>query len=211
MTDAQPIAQSTPPTTPEPQRITIEVLNKQEPKAEETPPETARKDTGIDYKYNTEYHRFCDDLGVDKYKRDDARVAQKVALIYDWAKEQTETEDGGKISVAIRDLTRTLGVQNTQGELLVDHLFRWIRVDMDGERVRMQEKTKELVEKELQIKQQITAIEPKISNEELETRVKLGMKDIQKQIKRRVKSQVTAAINRGIREAIGRQVQSYGK
>lgn len=186
-------------TSPAPQTIKIEVVNK-------TPDEGAnpipRKDPGIEYKYNIEYQRFCDDLGINQYDRNDIKLAEKVSLIYDWAKENMGTDDGTKISVGIRDLTKTLGVQNIQGQLLTDHLFRWIRMDMEGEKLRSKEKQGELIEKELQMKQQIKAIEPRISDAELERRIKEGMKDIQKQIKRRVKSHITSSINKGIREAI---------
>ena len=184
----------------QPQKIQIEVVNKQNEAPD--PSNTERKDTGVEYKYNVEYQRFCDDLGIDKYKRDGFEVAQKVSLIYDWAKEQVGSEDGNKISLAIRDLVRTLGIQNIQGELLADNLFRWIRIDMAGEQNRVKNMEKEMIDKELQIKQEIKKIEPKISDEELETRIKEGMKDVQAKIKKRVKSYLTASINKGIKEAI---------
>lgn len=193
-----PIVQS-----PAPQTIKIEVVNKtEEPGVNPIP----RKDPGVEYKYNMEYQRFCDDLGVNKFKRDDVHVAEKVAFVYDWAKEQIGSEDGSKISMTVRDLTRTLGVQNLQGELLADHLYRWMRMDMEGEKLRAKEKEGELFEKELQMKQHIKTIEPKISDEELETRIKAGMKDIQKQIRRRVKSHITSTLNRAIREAIQKAI-----
>jgi len=184
----------------DPQKIVIEVVQAQPAEAPNTNAE--RKDTGVEYKYNTEYQRFCDDLGVDKYKRDDQGIAEKISVIYDWAKEQIGSEDGAAISVAVRDLIRTLGVQNIQGPLLADHLFRWIRLDMAGEQNRLKVKEKEMVHKALEMKAQIKTIDPKISEKELDTRVQAGIKDLQKQIQRKVKSHITASINKGIRDAI---------
>lgn len=183
------------------QKITIEVVNKTGEAQEKTSPGFERKDTGMEYKYNPEYHRFCDDLGIDKYRRDDSRIADKVALLYDWAKEQVGTEDGATISKAIADLTTKLGVQ-ARGELLTDYLFRWVRMDMASEKIRTREKEKEMVEKEMSMKQEIKKIEPRISDEDLENRVKEGMKDVQKKIKARVKSQITKSINLGIQQAL---------
>lgn len=190
--------------TEQPQKITIEVVTKnaQDEAGEQQKKNEPRLDTGIEYKYNFEYHRFCNDLGLDSHKRENMANAQKLALIYDWTKDNIESEDGAKISQSVRDLIRTLGFQNIRGELLVDSLFRWIRMDMEGEKSRIKSKQKDLLDKELEIKQEIKKIEPKISDEELEKRIKDGMKDMQKQIKRRVKSHVTASINKGIREAI---------
>lgn len=182
------------------QKITIEVVNKANEL--EKFPEAERKDPGSEYKYNIEYHRFCDDLGVKTSDREDIKIAQKASLVYDWAKEQIGSDNGAAISSTIKDLIHTLGVQNIKGELLVDHLYRWIRIDMADEQLRTKEKEKELVEKEVQIKQQIKSIEPKISDEELTRRVKAGMKDVQSSIKRKVKSHITLAINKGIREAL---------
>lgn len=195
--DPQPIPE---PVEDKGQKITIEVVNKaSEP---EKFPEADRKDTETDYRYNIEYHRFSDDLGVKLSDREDLKVAQKTSLIYDWAAEQIGSDNGAAISSTVKDLIRTLGLQNIKGELLVDSLYRWIRIDMADEQLRTKEKEKELVEKEIQIKQQIKTIEPKISDEELTKRVKLGMKDIQSSIKRKVKSHITSSINKGIREAL---------
>lgn len=190
--------------TQSPQKITIEVVTKnaQNEAEEQQKKSEPRLDTGIDYKYNFEYHRFCNDLGLDSHKRENMANAQKLALIYDWTKENIESDDGARISQSVRDLIRTLGFQNIRGELLVDSLFRWIRMDMEGEKSRIKNKQKELLNKELEIKQEIKKIEPKISEKELEERITEGMKEMQKQIKRKVKSRVTASINRGIREAI---------
>lgn len=193
--------------TQDPQKIVIEVVQNTPEKKEENI-DAQRKDTGVEYKYNIEYQRFCDDLGVDKYKRDDIHVAEKMSFIYDWAKEQVGSDDGAAISVTIRDLVRTLGVQNLQGVALADHLFRWTRLDLSSEQLKMKSKEKEMVNKALEMKTQIKAIEPRISDAELDSRVKEGVKKLQKQIQSRVKSHITASINRGIREAIQKAVHT---
>lgn len=184
----------------EPQKVTIEVVSKQEPN--EPKAEFPRKDTGNDYKYNLEYHRFCDDLGVDIYKRDDIEIAQKASFIYDWAKTKLNNEDGSLISSAIHDVTQKLGVQGQRGETLINYLFQYLRLEMDSERIRTQDKADEMVEQQIELKKKIKSIEPKISDEELQKRVDEGMKGINKTLKRQVKTTITKTINKGIREAL---------
>lgn len=185
---------------PEPQKIQIEVV---QPKADQPapPPEPERKDSGVDYKYNIEYQRFCDDLGMDRFKRLEPEVANRVAYLYDYAREQTGSEDGTVVSKFVSDLTQTLGYQ-VRGETLVNTLFQWTRLDMDHQRLQMKQTEEDLIQQRLQAKQKIQAIEPRIKPEELEKRVNEGMKDIQKQIKRQVQSHITQSVNRGIKEAL---------
>ena len=38
------------------------------------------------YKYDPEYHRFADYMGVDIHKRKDLKIANKLSLLFDWAK-----------------------------------------------------------------------------------------------------------------------------
>jgi len=180
------------------QKVTIEVVTK----APEAPVEAAvRKDTGGDYRYNMAYHRFADSLGVDKYKKDDSHLAGKVALLYDWGKERSGSEETGTIAQTIQNLRRTLGV-TLQGESLVNYLFRWIRVDMEGEKLRFKEEEKGLAEEEIKRKVEIQKVAPQISDEELKSRVKESMKPVRKKIKRQVKSQVSKSIQEGIQSAI---------
>lgn len=184
----------------EPQKIQIEVVQSK-PEQPPAPPEPERKDTGVEYKYNIEYQRFCDDLGMDRYKRSEPEVANKVAFLYDYAREQTGSEDGTTISKFISDLTRTLGYQ-VRGDTLVNTLFQWTRLDVDHQRLQLKQTEEDLIEQRLQAKQKIQAIEPRIKPEELEKRVNEGMKDIQKQIKRQVQSHITQSVNKGIKEAL---------
>lgn len=197
----------TPPVAdpPQPQKIVIEVVQPSKEK-EETNVNAERKDNNVEYKYNAEYQRFCDDLGVDKYKRDDYRTAEKLSFIYDWAKNQVGTDDGNAISVAVRDLVRTLGVQNLQGVSLADYLFQWTRLDLSSEKLRMKEKEKGMIEKSMEMKAEIKKIEPRISEQELDARVQAGIKDLRKRIGMKVKSHITASINKSIKEAIQKAV-----
>lgn len=186
-------------TTP---KITIEVVQKA-PDVPAPDPGMAAKDSGIDYRFNPEYHRFCDDLGLERNGRENPSIANKVSYLYDWAKENSESEDGTKISAVIKDLTQKLGY-SYRGEVLIDSLYQWTRLESDSQRLRMRELEGEMVEKQLEVKQKIKTIEPKISEQELEKRVKEGMKETQKAIKRRVQSHITQAINKGIRDALSR-------
>lgn len=188
------------PPVQEPQKIQIEVVQKQTDQPA-PPPEPERKDSGVDYKYNIEYQRFCDDLGVDRYKRLEPELANRVAFLYDYAREQTGSEDGTVVSKFVADLTKSLGYQ-VRGDTLVNTLFQWTRLDTDHQRLQMKQTEQDLIEERLRAKQKIQAIEPKISEKELEKRVTEGMRDIQRQIKRRVQSHITQSVNKGIKEAL---------
>ena len=105
------------------------------------------QDPDIDYRINPEYHRFCDQLGLGKTERDDTKIASKVAFLYDWAKESVG-EDGTAISLGIRNLVSRLGV-SFKGEILVDHLYQWTRIDQDSEKSRVAQFEENLIKKRL--------------------------------------------------------------
>lgn len=145
------------------------------------------------YKYNIDYHRFSDYLGIDRYKRDNRELAGRVSLIYDWAKEQVGKDDRETIIRAVREYMKSLGTQ-LQGESLVDHLYRNIRLDLTGETVKAkrtaeEEKIKE--EKEAALKKKDPVVE-----------VKVGplMKKIQKQVKKAVKTQIEKSVSEALQD-----------
>lgn len=98
-------------------------------------------DRSVQYKYDPDYHRFSDFLGVDTGLRSDSDLAQKIATIYDWGKNKTNGKDRVDILMAIKDLKSYLGL-NLEGETLVKKLYKWVRLDQDRRRI---EKEMELV------------------------------------------------------------------
>ena len=90
---------------------------------------------GDAYKYDPEYHRLCDFLGVDRDTRSDYDVAKKISLIADWGKKMAgNTNDGVEIRGEIKSLQRRLGI-SLQGKTLVNKLYQWVRLDMDRRRI----------------------------------------------------------------------------
>jgi hypothetical protein len=146
------------------------------------------------YKYNVDYHRFSDYLGIDKYKREDRQLAGRVSLVYDWAKKQVGRDDREAITRAVREYARGLGTQ-LQGESLVDHLYNNIRLDMSGdnsEEVKAEEDEKIAEEKDKALK----------NKEDPVVEVKVGplMKKIQKQVKKAVKKQIEKSVSEALQE-----------
>lgn len=85
------------------------------------------------YKYNPEYHKFADLLGVDKKRRDDIKVAQKLSLLYDWAKERVGADDLVQIADEVNALRKQEGL-SLLGTELVGHLYEKVRIEMDKKR-----------------------------------------------------------------------------
>jgi len=93
------------------------------------------EEVGDSYKYNPDYHKFADFLGVDAELRSDHDLAQKIATIYDWGKENLHGNgDRVDVSMAIKNLKSFLGT-NLQGEELVKKLYQWVRLDRDRRRI----------------------------------------------------------------------------
>lgn len=93
---------------------------------------------GDNYRYDPTYHRFADVLGIDKFKRDNLPVAQKLEYIYEWARHKTNSDDFGKIAKTVHDLRKNMGL-NIQGEMLTNSLYQWIRLDDTGRRIKQKE------------------------------------------------------------------------
>lgn len=93
---------------------------------------------GDNYRYDPTYHRFADVLGIDKFKRDNLPVAQKLEYIYEWARHKTKSDDFGKIAKTVHELRRNMGL-NVQGEMLTNSLYQWIRLDDTGRQLKQKE------------------------------------------------------------------------
>ena len=82
------------------------------------------------YKYNPEYHRFADLMGVSRDDRDKIEVAKKLALIYDWAAYDTGKNDFESISQRVDKLRKEEGV-SFSGKELTSFIYQKIRIHMD--------------------------------------------------------------------------------
>lgn len=85
------------------------------------------------WKYDPDYNRAADFLGIDKNQREDIKTAKKISYLIDWAsktRKSTKTEDA---LWTVNDLRKKLGV-NTQGETLLGQLYEFVRLKQDRER-----------------------------------------------------------------------------
>lgn len=82
------------------------------------------------YRYDPDYHRMADFLGVDRDDRNNIKMAQKISLLTDWATWETGKDDLESLVEKIEELTKSEGI-NDRGRTLVDHLYQKIRIHMD--------------------------------------------------------------------------------
>ena len=90
------------------------------------------------FMFDQKFHRLADFLGVDKYKRDNPDVAQKIAFISDWA-EARSSDSFADILKTVVKLKRDLGT-TVRGETLVKDLYKWTRLDSDSDRLDREKK-----------------------------------------------------------------------
>jgi hypothetical protein len=100
------------------------------------------------YKYNPNYHMFADFMGLDRNKRMDHRIAQKLMLLYDWASRQAGKDSINSVINHIGKTKKDMGVSHT-GKLLVDTMYQQVRLSIDRHRIREDNKQKEEVHKEI--------------------------------------------------------------
>ena len=144
------------------------------------------------FKYSTDYHRFSSFLGVDRMKRGNRQLAQKVSTIYDWAKEQVGRDDHETIMFAVRDYQKGLGV-NFSGETLVNHLFRNIRLDATGKIAKEKVKPKVVAKKKSK---------PVDIQATVQKKVAPAMKKIEKEVQRTVKKSINESVQRALEGAL---------
>ena len=98
-----------------------EEIEEEELKTAQEPPPDA-------YKYNPEFHRFSEFLGVDRDERVENVTANQISIIYDWGKEVVGKDDRVEVSMAIKQLIDRLGIKYL-GKELVKKLYQYIRLD----------------------------------------------------------------------------------
>jgi len=84
---------------------------------------------GDEWKYNEDYHKTANFLGVDKYDRNDLEVAKRLSFIRDWAEKKNKKNPYDQIY----QLRKRLGVQDI-GPTLVNQLFQHLRLAQDTEK-----------------------------------------------------------------------------
>lgn len=82
------------------------------------------------YKYDPQYHQFCDILGVSKTDRDSYEVAKKLGALYDWASLDTGKKDLESVSRRVEQLRKDSGLQ-VIGKDLITQLYGKIRLHLD--------------------------------------------------------------------------------
>lgn len=81
---------------------------------------------GESWKYDPDYHRASDYLGIDRYERDDFQVAQKLSTVRDWARENSKADTLEDSLATIHGLARKLGTQS-RGKALLNELYQHLR------------------------------------------------------------------------------------
>jgi hypothetical protein len=94
-----------------------------------------------DYMDDIDYHRVAEFLEVNNEDRKDFKLAEKIGYLYDWAKEETGSDDRIKRLEAIKGLQKRLGIQQT-GKETIKKLYQYTRLDQDRRRI---EKEMELI------------------------------------------------------------------
>jgi hypothetical protein len=87
-----------------------------------------------DYMDDVDYHRVSEFLEVNNEERKDFKLAEKIGYLYDWAKEETGSEDRIKRLEAIKGLQKRLGIWQT-GKETIKKLYQYVRLDQDRKRI----------------------------------------------------------------------------
>ena len=100
---------------------------------------------GDSWRYDPQYHKMADFLGINKYDRDDGEVAQKISLLWDWSIMSSKGSTPEDYLLYLYDLRGKLGIPS-QGKTLLHDLHQYARLDLD--RRRIENDRKEQAEKE---------------------------------------------------------------
>lgn len=96
------------------------------------------------WKYDPDYNRTADFLGIDRFVRENVKVASKISYITDWAYENKKSTKIQDALWEINNLKGRLGV-NTQGETLVNQLYEFLRLKNDRTRTEPEVPYKEII------------------------------------------------------------------
>ena len=102
--------------------------------AKKTPlPENVWKGT-LTHMDDMNFHRMAEHLNISYEDRRDNNLADRINILYGWAKEQTKSDDLLQQEQAIKQLKNNLGYQG-DGPDLVKRLYMWVRLDQDRKRI----------------------------------------------------------------------------
>jgi hypothetical protein len=79
--------------------------------------------TATAWKYNADYHKMTDYIGLSQEDKMDENIAKKVSFIRDY----TNAKDELDAMVQVRNFRKELGL-NTQGKELLDTLYKFLRL-----------------------------------------------------------------------------------
>jgi hypothetical protein len=116
------------------------------------------------WKYNPDYNRAADFLGIDRHQREDVKLAQKISFLVDWAVSTRKSSKPEDALWTLNDLRKKLGV-NSQGETLVGQLFEFVRLKQDRERKAPEVPYEQVINEMIQAKR-----EANLEKEELDFR-----------------------------------------
>jgi hypothetical protein len=88
----------------------------------------------VNYMDQPDYHRVAEFLDIGYEDRKDEKMAQKLSVLYDWAKEETGSDDRIKRLEAIKGLQKRLGIWQT-GKETIKQLYQYVRLDQDRKRI----------------------------------------------------------------------------
>lgn len=144
---------------------------------------------GETWKYNQDYHRLANFIGLNDQQKGDFRNAQKVAAIRDYFhKAKTEPE----ALEQIYKFQKQLGI-NTQGETLLNQLYQHVRLKQDTVKPTRTEtkKTEPKVEKKDEMKDVIEAVANKVASKIRKEMAKTEAPEAKAEVKAEVKPSVS--------------------
>lgn len=142
------------------------------------------------WKYDPDYNRAADFLGLDRHQREDVKVAKKISFLVDWA---VKTKKSGKSEDALwtlNDLRKKLGV-NTQGETLIGQLFEFVRLKQDRERKTPEVPYEQVINEMIQAKREASKQAEEDSFKKLDRKTDRQIESGQKQANKLVEKTIT--------------------
>jgi len=89
---------------------------------------------GDQWRYDPEYNRVAEFLGLDRFKREDFDIAKKIATIRDYLDLDGKITRVDQVLTKLDSIRKKMGT-NEKGESLVNDMFQKVRLDMDRRRM----------------------------------------------------------------------------
>jgi len=114
---------------------------------------------GDSFQYDPDYNRMCDYLGIDVYERRDLKTAQKVSHLTDWALTKSKSKRLEDAMTKITKLIKDKGINNTNGQTLVNQLYQDVRLKEDVQTIQDRTYVQKKLEK-IEATNKVEKIEP---------------------------------------------------